>query len=70
MFAPAKTPNDYIARVNREVNAILATPEIQDALAKQAVTVATSSPGEFGAFVKKDVEFWKKLADAAGVVPK
>ena len=38
-------------------------------LAKQAVTVATSSPAEFGAFVKRDVEFWRKLANAAGVVP-
>ena len=69
MLAPAKTPPDFIARVNREVNAIMALPEVQEALAKLALAVATNSPAEFGAYIRKDTEFWRKLVDEAGVVP-
>jgi len=69
VLAPAKTPPDFIARVNREINAIMALPEVQETLAKAALSVATNSPAEFAAYIRKDMEFWRKLADAAGVVP-
>jgi tripartite-type tricarboxylate transporter receptor subunit TctC len=69
MLAPAGTPAQYVTRVNNEVNAILALPEIQEALAKQGITASTSGPAELAAFLKKDTEYWRKLVATAGVVP-
>ena len=69
VLAPSRTPTDFITRVNREINAIMALPEVSEMLSKAALSVSTNSPAEFGAYIRKDMEFWRRLADAAGVVP-
>lgn len=69
MLAPAGTPAQYVARMNNEVNAILALPEIQETLAKQGLAANTSGPAELAAFLKRDADYWRKLVATAGVVP-
>lgn len=69
MLAPANTPAQYVTRMNNEVNAILALPELQEILAKQGLAASTSGPAELAAFLKRDADYWRKLVATAGVVP-
>ena len=59
--APARTPRDIIARVNREVTAILALPEVRETLLKQGLIPSSSTPEEMAAIIKADIERWKKF---------
>ena len=59
--APAGTPSDIIARMNRETSAILALPEVRETLLKQGLVPATSTPEEISATIRGDVERWKKF---------
>ena len=45
--APAKTPSHIVVRLNKELLAVLSSPQLVEALEKQGVSVATSSPSEF-----------------------
>lgn len=59
--APARTPRDIIAKVNREVTAILALPEVRETLLKQGLIPSSSTPEEMAAIIKADIERWKKF---------
>ena len=59
--APARTPREIIARVNREVTAILALPEVRETLLKQGLIPSSSTPEEMAAIIKADIERWKKF---------
>jgi tripartite-type tricarboxylate transporter receptor subunit TctC len=67
MVAPAKTPPAIIERMNREVKAVLAEPDVVDALKKQGVEATPSTPEELRARIEHDVAKWKKLAQETGI---
>ncbi len=70
LFAPAGTPADVIARVNRDLEAVIAMPEVAQKLAtlgslpEQKMTVA-----EFEAFLKAERERWAKLVKVLNIQP-
>jgi tripartite-type tricarboxylate transporter receptor subunit TctC len=53
--------------LNKEINAILAEPEIKKSLAAQAVDVETSDPEKLRARIRADIEKWRDIAAKAGV---
>lgn len=61
IFAPYGTPNTIIEKVNKEVNIILASPEIKMKLENLECDPAPGSPQSFAARVNSDVARWKKL---------
>jgi tripartite-type tricarboxylate transporter receptor subunit TctC len=67
LFAPAKTPKPVIERLNKEVNAILAEPDVIKKIDDQGGDVATSSPAQLGALVQAEVERFKRLISAAKI---
>jgi len=69
LFGPAKLPKDIVDRLNREVNAVLARPEVREALAKAAFDGAGSSADELVAFVKEQYDVWGKAIRDAGIQP-
>jgi len=68
-LAPAGTPREIIAALNKEVVAILRAPEGRERLAKIGAEVVASSPEEFVAFIKAETVKWAQVAKAAGIVP-
>lgn len=64
---PAKSPPAIVARLNREIRATLAAPEVQEGLAAQAVAIVPSSPDELTDRIRRDIEKWRALALAAGI---
>ena len=64
--APRNTPADVVARLNREVNAVLADPKIASWIADFGGTVATGSPADFGALIAGETTKWAKVIKASG----
>jgi tripartite-type tricarboxylate transporter receptor subunit TctC len=58
---PGGTPADIVGKLNREINAGLASPKIKSQLAELGASPITASPPEYGAFVKAEIEKWEKV---------
>jgi tripartite-type tricarboxylate transporter receptor subunit TctC len=67
IFAPAKTPQEIVDRLNGEIVKAMKNPEIIDLLNKQAMSPVGSTQAEFVAFLKKDLATWKEVATMAKV---
>jgi tripartite-type tricarboxylate transporter receptor subunit TctC len=67
MGAPIKTPAEIIERLNREVNAVLAEPEIKKRLTELGGEPLISSPEAFGAMVAAETEKWEKVVKYADI---
>jgi len=65
-FVPAKTPADVVQRLNAQVREGLQSPELQEALAKNALVAQYQSPEEFAAILKADIAHWGPIVKATG----
>ena len=61
VFAPAGTPAPVVERLNREINAIAASPELA-VLGPDGTLPTAMSPSAFAARVKDELAKWKQLA--------
>ena len=69
LFGPAGMPADITARLSREVNAILAKPQIRELIDRQGFALAGSTPEELGTFVKQQLGAWARGFKEAGIEP-
>src|SRR5262249_16385730 len=67
--APRNTPVEIINKLNREINAILATPPMNAPLAHLGATPVTGSPEEFRRLLTEEVEKWGKVVKFSGAKP-
>jgi tripartite-type tricarboxylate transporter receptor subunit TctC len=66
----ARTPQPVIDYLNKQVAAVLDDPDIKAKLVPQMIfPVSTSSEG-FGAFIREDLDRWRRVVAAAGLAPK
>ena len=70
IFAPARTPPETLAYLNREIGKVTSQPAFRERFEKVGLDLNVSaSPAEFGAFVKKEIENWSRQIRAAGIQP-
>jgi len=69
LLAPAGTPPEIVAKLNTEVNKVLATPEFKEFLLKEGALPAPLTPAQFAATIGADIPRWKKLAKQQNIVP-
>ncbi len=67
LAAPAATPREIIARLNREVVRACSAQRLRDAFAQQAATAVTSSPEEMTRFLAREIGVWREVITRAGV---
>lgn len=67
LFAPAKTPAAIITRLNREVSAALARPDIKDRFLKDGVEVGGGTAEQFAAVIEADMRIMGKLIKDVGI---
>jgi tripartite-type tricarboxylate transporter receptor subunit TctC len=67
IVAPAGTSPAIIARLNREVTAILNDGEVRAAFAKHGVEPEPDSPEALGARIRDDVKKWREVITSAGI---
>jgi tripartite-type tricarboxylate transporter receptor subunit TctC len=66
LVAPAATPKDAIARLNQAFVAALQTPEAKTRFAGLMAEPVTSTPDEFGAFMKAELAKYEKVVKLSG----
>ena len=64
---PAGTPQPVIDKLNREINRILSTEEVQRAFAAQGVTPDGGSPAVLRDFIASQMTLWKRVIDQHGI---
>jgi tripartite-type tricarboxylate transporter receptor subunit TctC len=65
--APKNTPKDIIEKLNSEINAILAEPEMKKRLVELGGEPRIQTPEAFGAEIVAETEKWKKVVEFAGL---
>ena len=66
LLAPASTPADVVTRINDDVAALMMTKEVIDAFAAQGAEPFRTTPAEFGALLRGDIERWAVVVRESG----
>ena len=69
VYAPAGTPKEIIARLNREVNAVLEMPELRAKLAAQGIEAAGGTPEALQAELADEFAKWGRVIAEAKIKP-
>jgi len=69
VVAPANTPKEVVARLNRDVVRALNSPDVRDRLANGGLAAKASTPEELGNTIKGDYERLGKALRDAGIKP-
>ena len=67
LFAPARTPDPVVDRLNRIVAKFLAAEEVKRLLAANGAEVASTSPAQFREFIRADITKWRTIVQARGI---
>ncbi|MDQ8035041.1 Bug family tripartite tricarboxylate transporter substrate binding protein [Bordetella genomosp. 1] len=66
-FAPKGTPDEVIARINADVNEVLARPEIKQKLQNEGAEAMGGTPQQFAEYVRTETDKWGKVVQQLGV---
>ena len=69
LWGPANMPAEVAAKINRDVNAALASSDLRGRLMKLGTEPGNLSIPEFTSFVAKEIDETKKILQAAGIKP-
>ena len=67
LYAPSATPRPILERLQREIAAVIHTPEMVKILADQAAVPVGASVADTEAQVRKDAAFWQKAVTDVGL---
>ncbi len=67
--APRGTPADIVDKLNEEINAALADPQMKARLAELGGTVLAGTPADFGKLIADETEKWARVIRAANIKP-
>ena len=66
--APAKTPAAIVARLNRELVALLAQADVKRRFDELGSEIRTSTPSEMRTYVASEIVKWRQVVQSAGIV--
>ena len=61
LAGPAGLPAEEVTRLNREVAAVMAMPDVEKALAVQGMVPATATPAQLSETINSDIGHWKQF---------
>ncbi len=67
ILVPAKTPFEIIAKLNEGIVKSLADNDLRSKLIERGAEPSTSSPDQFTAFLRRDIERWANIVKTSGV---
>jgi tripartite-type tricarboxylate transporter receptor subunit TctC len=67
VVAPAGTPAAIVERLNREINALLDTPEFADALQRDGAIAQKQTPEGFGRLIASEITLWRDIITRAHI---
>jgi tripartite-type tricarboxylate transporter receptor subunit TctC len=69
LLAPRGTPGGIVERLNRDLNAALATDEVKRRLTLEGAEPIPGPPDEYVADVEREQRRWSKLVQTIGIKP-
>jgi len=66
VLAPAGTPAQVVTALNTEINKLLASQEVRDAIHAQGAEPEAMTPAKFATLLKTDYAKWKGIVEASG----
>ncbi|GHD19526.1 Bug family tripartite tricarboxylate transporter substrate binding protein [Tianweitania populi] len=69
LLTTGNTPPETVARLNSELNKILAMPEIQEKIAEQGGMVRPGAPDDVKAWLDTNIKNWGGIVTASGIKP-
>ena len=69
VYLPAGAPQEAVAKLNAELNALLKVPSTAEALAKQGLQVVGGPPERLAQLTRADAERWAQVVREAGIKP-
>ena len=69
LAAPARTPLEIVARVNKDMTALLNDAAVIKQIEQRAAIPAPGSPIQFAEFIKKEIDTWGEVVKATGTKP-
>ena len=67
MFAPAKTPDEVVATMNKAIATTVALPGVKAKLLEQGAEGRSSTPEQLGATVSREIAQWRELVKHARI---
>ncbi|MDQ7998985.1 MAG: tripartite tricarboxylate transporter substrate binding protein [Pseudomonadota bacterium] len=67
VLAPKGTPPEVVARLNREIAAVLRQPAVAKSFESQGMVPASSTPAEFGTLIQKDTQRWAAVVKRGNI---
>jgi tripartite-type tricarboxylate transporter receptor subunit TctC len=67
IFAPAGTPQPVIDRLVKELDLILARPDVKEKFIKAGLPVVAEKPDVFRARIAREVPMYKEIIDKGGL---
>jgi len=67
MTMPKGTPAEVIEKLNQEINAGLADPDVKARLAELGGILMPGTPAQFGQVITEETEKWAKVIKTGGV---
>ena len=67
LLAPAGVPNSTVEKLNREALVALRSREMKERLAADGAEPLGSTPAEFGAFIRRELDKWSRVVEAAKI---
>ena len=62
VVGPANMPESIVAKLNTELNKVLASPEFNQEMTSEAMTLMPMTPTQFTNYIKEDIARWAKVA--------
>jgi tripartite-type tricarboxylate transporter receptor subunit TctC len=69
VLAPAGTPREMINKLGAEIVKVVQHPAVQERFASLGTVPVGSSPEEFAAFLRAEIEKWSRVVKASGARP-
>jgi tripartite-type tricarboxylate transporter receptor subunit TctC len=69
LWGPAGMPADITVRINKDVNAALARPDLREQLTRLGTEPGNLPQPEFTVFVRKEIDETQRILTAAGIKP-
>lgn len=69
ILTPAGTPANLITRLNTEIVKAMNSPDLRKRLASVGIEPRTSTPEEFGKFIREQTPLYAEIIKAAGIQP-
>jgi tripartite-type tricarboxylate transporter receptor subunit TctC len=67
VFAPAKTPRAIVDKLQRELAAVLAMPDVRERYAVLGIEPVGNTPEQFGEQIRADLAKWEKVVKQANI---